>query len=182
MKKPAPTHEQLSDAVKASGEARMLAFGEAGRLLAILRETEAQPSYKRGKRVAEIKAVALQLLSQCGTPPPLVVLLGELLKLPGQKRPPQVITPLTHAQWIAAAIEAKHPPDPKGQRPSDMNYSELHRALVKEMADEVPKEKAPHRTTVRKWDKEPAYWEAVYSSRPGCDSWHGQEAFKARKV
>lgn len=172
MKKPAPTHEPHPGFVWTSQEARLL--------LARLRSIEKKAAYLRGKGRAEVKAKALRLLSQCGTPLPLTMLIGELLKLPRQKRPPQETTPLSQAQLIAADIEAKAPPDPEGKRPSRLNHHALAITLAREM-EEID-EAAPHRTTIRKWDAETAYWEAVYSRRPGCDTWHGVEAFKHRKV
>lgn len=175
MKKPAPTHEPHPGFVKASQHAR--------EELVRLRAIKEKDAYMRGKVRAEVKTAALRLLSQCGTPPPLTMLIGELFKLPRQKRPPREAALLSQAQLVAADIEAKAPPDPKGKRPSSLNHRALWTALVREMEeiDEI-EEAAPHRTTVRKWDKERAYWEAVYSRRPGGDSLEGCEAFKHRKV
>ena len=149
-----PTHEPHPGFAKAAERARQL--------LDEFQELEGQLSYATtGNIRARLKGEALDLLTACGTPPPLVVLVGSLLKDRRQDKLPWAKDRFTRAQRVAARIEAGCPLDPKGRRPSNLNHSALHRKLVKEMG-----KNAPDRTTIRKWDEDPEYERLVMELRP----------------
>lgn len=110
-----------------------------------------------------IRVEALKLLTECGAPAPLVMLLAELMEAERALLNPDV----SEAKLIAAKLEAARPLHPKGERPSDMNDVELHEAVEAELKKRGSK--TVTRVCVRKWRLQPAYWALVFMHRQERD-------------
>ena len=161
------THAPHPGLSQASAGARALAVE--------LKALEKQCTYARekGERY-RIKMAALDLLSCCGTPAPLVQLFRQLMKDDRTSTPPQQAARSAYAQIISAQIEATHDWD-ADHMPSVMNNSEVARAVESEMR-ELKKGgvlnmdgKAPGRTTIRKWRKTVWYRQLVFSYRQDAE-------------